>query len=105
MSDIKEIPATQTIPENRMGYKIKEPTRQQIWDYLDSRPFNETDALITLFFEGKDPETTYYRWSAIMMLTDYLKEKCPRKEIKGFLLALTTNIEAYQLPEEVEFKG
>lgn len=65
------------------AYRFKRELHDEIKEYLENRPFIETDELLETIFQ-KDYESTYITDEGIKMLMEYLG-KCPRKEAKIFI--------------------
>jgi len=84
-----DISANKDIKDTKnKGYKVAEPLRTEIYEYLNNRPYTEVDALITGLFEKPDDKDPFWSWEGVMLMIEYLKDKCPRKDVKDFLIKL-----------------
>lgn len=88
--------------EDREGFKIIQPLKKELYDYLNDRPMVEVEHIIWSMFEnpeiGDDP---YYTAEGIKMLTTYLQKHCPRKDAKAFIERLANGgLERYVIKME-----
>ena len=77
----------QKADDSEFGFQLTPELKATIHKYLDSRPMAESEALIQTMFETKDPNP-YYSSNGVKILTDYLSQKCPRREAKPLIDAM-----------------
>jgi len=83
--------------EPRYGFRIAEPLRSEIYEYLNKRPMIEVDAILTYMFENPDPKI-FYTFDGIVSIVEYMRDRCPRGEVKEMINGLQTkSLEKYKL--------
>jgi hypothetical protein len=85
---------TQNTEEIIKVYKISEPVKSEIKDYLNTRPWVEVDTLIKELYEKENDPDPYINKEGLVVLTNYLTT-CPRIEVKDIIKKLQNSIIQY----------
>lgn len=84
--------------EEKYIYVIEQPLYDEIKNYIDSRPYNESHDLYDKVFDH-DVENPVYTENVIHILLNYLR-LCPRKEVAGMIKKMETHIKKYKHNKE-----
>lgn len=79
-------------------YVIEQPLYNEIKEYINNRPYNETNELYTKFFDH-DMENPIYLESAMHLLINYLRI-CPRKEVGEIMKKLEIHVKRYKMDDK-----
>jgi len=70
--------------ETVKAYKFKKELFDSIYDFLNTRPYKETEQIIRELFESGTYESIYMSQQGLDVITQYLMS-CPRKEVKDVI--------------------
>lgn len=68
-----------------LGFKISNESILEISEYIDNKPISFTPVEIIEIIESDQIDQNYFSYYSINTLMTFLKEKCPRKEVKGIV--------------------
>ena len=77
----------EAVNDSEIGFQFTPELKAKLHNYLNSRPMAETEGLIQTMFETEDPNP-YYSTAGVKLLTDFLVQKCPRRDAKPLVEAI-----------------
>ena len=102
MSNTADTKKEITKAPNVFGYKLSPEFKKELEEYLNTRPYEETDLLLRKLFEEVPNPEAIYTQQAIDELCNYVTS-CPRKEVKDIIIKLNDgkNLQQYTItPKE-----
>lgn len=82
--------------QGTFGYKFPPDLKKRIYNYLQERPMVEVEEIIAAMFETENPDP-FYTLEGVMTVTEYLKNKCPRREAKPLIIEISKELQKYQI--------